>query len=184
MNHSMSSISDWPISNRSKKALISNGYLSIDDLKNLLLDDLKDLQGLGAKGVMEIREWCSNKYGVVFKARPKEKRKYLKNAKAAKQVVEHLVPETKDWGGQLRIADRLLEKYPLELLLKVPRNSKIYSLAWYNSDYGDKEIRKYMEKVVVEKGIDGNKEPLIFEEESVFDIEITKPKTLRDFMNL
>lgn len=180
----MSNISDWPISNKSKNALKANGYLTIDDLRHLLLDDLKGLRGLGSKGVTEIREWCSNKYGVVFKARPKEKRKYLKNAKAAKQVVEHLVPETKDWGGQLRIADKLLEKYPLGLLLKVPRNSKIYSLAWYNSDYGDKEIRKYMEKVVVEKEVERSKEPLVFEEKSVFDIETTKPKTLRDFINL
>lgn len=175
-------IKDWPISARTKNALIADFYYSIEDLQNLTLDELKKIPKLGDKGVAEIREWCRTKYGVVFKSAPKEKRKFLKNAKDAKQVVEHFLKEPKDWGKQLRIADQLLQKYSLELLLRVPPDDKIYSLAWYNSDYGDKKIRQYMNRVIEQ--VEEEKPEITFEEESVFDLEVKKAPSLKGFMKL
>ena len=179
-----SQVARWPISNKSKNCLVGAGYLDLDSLKSLTLDDLKGIKGLGSKSLTEIREWCSAKFGLVFKSRPKVKKKVIRNYKDSKKVVEHLVPETKDWGNQLRIADRLVEKYGVELLLKVPRDAKIYSLAWYATDYGDKRIRQYMEKEIIEDVSVETAKELVFEEKSVFDIEVQKPKTLKDFLGI
>jgi hypothetical protein len=179
-----SQVARWPISKKSKNCLVGAGYLDLDSIKPLTLDDLKEIKGLGAKSLAEIREWCSSKFGLVFKSRPKVKKKVIKNYKDSKKVVEHLVPETKDWGNQLRIADILIEKYGVELLLKVPRDAKIYSLAWYATDYGDKRIRQYMEKEIIEDVSVEKAKDLVFEEKSVFDIEVQKPKTLKDFLGI
>lgn len=177
-------VKNWPISNKSKNCLIIAGFCNLESLKSLTLDDLKEVKGLGAKSLSEIREWCSGKFGLMFKSRPKVKKKIIKNYKESKKVVEHLVPETKDWGNQLRIADRLVEKYGVELLLKVPRDAKIYSLAWYATDYGDRKIRQYMDKVIVENADVEKAQELVFEEVSVFEIEVQKSKTLRDFLGI
>lgn len=177
-------VKNWPISNKSKNCLIKNEYSSLESLKSITLEDLKEIKGLGSKSISEIREWCSSKFNLVFKPRPKQKRRLLKNYKDCKTVVEHLVPDTKDWGGQLRIADRLIEKYGLELLLRIPRDSKIYSLAWYATDYGDKKIRQYMDKVITDNPTMEKSQELIFEKESVFNIEVQKPRSLKDFLGL
>lgn len=177
-------IKNWPISNKSRNCLIGGGFLDLESLKTLTLDDLKEVKGLGPKSLTEIREWCSSKFGLVFKSRPKAKKKIIKNYKDAKLVVEHLVPDTKDWGNQIRIADRLIEKYGVELLLRVPKDAKIYSLAWYAADYGDKKIRQYMEKEIVENVNSEKAQELVFGKESVFEIEVQKPKTLKDFLGL
>lgn len=50
-------ISEFPISNRTKNVLIQNGFLSEKDLSDKFLEDLKSLEGMGAKGLVEIREY-------------------------------------------------------------------------------------------------------------------------------
>lgn len=170
----------WPISNRAKNALIKAGIENVSGFDNFFLDDLKNIDGLGATGIREVREWLSSKYGIVLKLKPKEKKKVLKNYKSSQEVVTHLLGKTSDWPRQLKIADSLIEKYGSELLLSVQPQAKVYSLLWYKSDYGDKYIRKFMlSKVVVET-------PEEKEEEAPCSLEIVEVKkpNLKSFLKL
>lgn len=173
-------VKDWPLSNRTINALIKNNITNIQDLEGKSLDEVTKINGLGAKGLVELREWCKSKFGISFKREKKEKKKVIKNYKEARAVVEHLVPNTKDWARQLKVADQLIEKYGLDVLLKVVPDPAIYSLVWYNSSYGDAKIRTFMSKKVVEEE---KKEEVKFEETSFFDIQVEKPKSIRDFLN-
>lgn len=172
-------ISSWPISKRTLTALEKNKILTLDDLPEYL-DDLKAIEGLGPKGVLEIREWALTKFKRKFKSRPKEKKKVLKNFKESREVLEHLIPGPKNWPKQLKLADQLVEKYTHELLMKVTPNPKVYSLVWYLAEYGDKYIRQFMIGKVIKE------EPKV--EEVVapceLNIQATKPKSLGDFMKL
>ncbi len=176
----MVEINKWPISKRTVTALEKQSILSLDDLPDFL-DDLKAIKGLGPNGVKEIREWVFQKFGLKFKTKPKVKKKILQDPKAAKEVVEHLLPPgPKNWGQQLKFADQLIQRYGKELLLKVDKNPKIYSLAWFLADYGADYIRKFMDKKVI-------LEPAKVEEPEVpceLNIEGNKPKSLRDFLKL
>lgn len=172
-------MTDWPISKRTKTVLEKAGYFKLEDLP-VYLDELKAVPGLGPTGVKEIREWCYQKFGLKFKTRPKEKKKVLKNFKDSRLVLEHLLPGPKNWAKQLKIADALVARYGVDLLLKVTPNPKVFSLAWFASDYGDKYIRQFMSATVV-------KEEKVIEEEvepCEFIPAVEKPKSLKDFLKL
>jgi hypothetical protein len=171
-------IDTWPISGRTISALRAANYLTLSDLPEFL-DDLKAIKGLGAKGLSEIREWCSTKFGRVFKSRPKEKKKVLDNYKASRKVVEHFLGKETNWPKQLKIADALIKKYSEEILLLVTPRQGVFSLAWYNTGYGDAYIRKYIPVKVVQK--EEEKEEV---DETPCDLEIqfVKKPSIKDLL--
>lgn len=180
-------IIDWPISNRVKSALLKQN-LDLEKLKELTLDDLKELEGLGSKGISEVRDYCYSKFGITFKRRKVEKKKKVEDFSAAKQVVEHFlsqqIKEKKfiEWSKQILAANKLLQKNPLSTLLSVKPNPKIYSLVWYLQDYGQKYINENLPvTIVVEEKLEKieeitNTEPL--------EMVQQKPKSLKDFLKL
>lgn len=170
-------ISSWPISQRTIKALKAANYLTLSDLPEFL-DDLKAIKGLGSKGVAEVREWCSTEFRRIFKAKPKPKKKVIENYQEAKQVVEHFLGKKTDWPKQLKIADLLIKKYTADILLLVTPLPKVYSLAWYNTDYGDAHIRKYIPVKVV-------KREEVKEEDNTpceLDIVVVKKPSIKDLL--
>lgn len=172
-------IDSWPISTRTKNALINSNIFSLSDLPEFL-DDLKEISGLGAQGVKEIREWCSAKFNRVFKNKPKPKKKVLQDYSGARKIVQHFLGSKTDWAKQLKIADALVAKYGVDTLLLVDPNPKVYSLVWYNTSYGDDYIRKYMPKKIVKK----EEEPVEEVDNSPCDLEIefVKKPSIRDFL--
>jgi hypothetical protein len=171
-------VKDWPLGARTINALLDAGYTNIDALDGKTIEDLLEIPGLGVKGLTELREWCKTKFKRVFKRRPKAK--VLKDFKSAREIVNHLVPKTKDWARQLKIAEQLIEKYGKDLLLRVKPNEKVWSLLWYNMECGDKYIRGFMAvtEVMVEK-----KEEVKFDDPPE-DFSTERTKSLKDFMQL
>ncbi|MBP6976454.1 DNA-directed RNA polymerase subunit alpha [Candidatus Dojkabacteria bacterium] len=59
-------VEDLPISKRSKTGLLSGGYKTLGDLRNVSVDDLLNLSGFGNKSLNEVVELL-NQYGVNIK---------------------------------------------------------------------------------------------------------------------
>jgi DNA-directed RNA polymerase subunit alpha len=59
-------IEDLPISKRSKTGLLSGGYKTLGDLKNVSVDDLLSLSGFGNKSLNEVVELL-NQYSINIK---------------------------------------------------------------------------------------------------------------------
>lgn len=179
-------ILDLPISNRVKNALIDSGIFDVETLKEKTLQEIKQTPRLGSSGLIELREFLYTKYKFVFKVEKKEKKKVLKDFSSSKKVVEHFISGTEiDWPRQLRIADALLKKYSLEFLLSIKPKEGIYSLFWYNSEYGDKYIGQNSPLFLVEEA----KEKPVKQNTETIDSEfvsrkIDKPKTLSDFLKI
>lgn len=172
-------ISNWPISLKSRSTLQKSGIKELWDLPEFL-DDLKAIKGLGPKGVSEIREWVFQKFKRTFKPRPKVKKKVIRNYKECRLVIDHFLPGPKNWGQQMKFADTLVEKYGLELLLKVTPNPKVFSLKWFISEWGDKYIRQFMSaRVIPDVPVE---EPEA--EPCEFVPSTSKPLGLKDFLKL
>ncbi|HNW23629.1 MAG TPA: DNA-directed RNA polymerase subunit alpha [Candidatus Dojkabacteria bacterium] len=60
-------VEDLPISKRSKTGLLSGGYKTLGDLRNVSVDDLLNLSGFGNKSLNEVVELLSQ-YGVNIKS--------------------------------------------------------------------------------------------------------------------
>ncbi len=60
-------VEDLPISKRSKTGLLSGGYKTLGDLRNVSVDDLLNLSGFGNKSLNEVVELL-NQYGVNIKS--------------------------------------------------------------------------------------------------------------------
>lgn len=173
-------IIDWPLSKRTINSLVSAGYKNIDDLKLLSLDKLKEIKGLGSKAILEIRDYCKLKFDIVFKSEPKKKKKVLSDYVLCKQIVEHFLSGKFNWANQLKVADQLLKKHGIELLLKVRPNKSAYSLVWYNTSYGEAYIKQFIPGEVQEQE---EKEEVKFEEVPIdFSVGIKKPLSLEDFL--
>lgn len=175
-------IKDLPISNRIKNRLIDSGFIEISQLFDLSLDKLKNIEGLGPTGIAEIREILYQKYKFVFIKEKKARKKVLTEPDSCKRVVEHFLgKENINWAKQLKIANQLLTKYSVDLLLKVDPKPNVYSLTWYNTDYGDVYISKYIPVTLI------SEEKPIKEKKEVLGIDFSprisnKPKTLSEFL--
>lgn len=173
-------INEWPVSKRLINLLVNNGIYSESDIPEFL-DDVEKLPGMGAKLLGELREWLFQKYSRKLPRRPKEKKKKLKDFQSSKDIVTYLIGNPEDWGRQLKMADRLVAKYGRDTLLSVTPNSKVYSLAWYLTDFGDKYIRKNLPVTVVKENKQIEKEEILDEAATFSD---SRPLTLKDFLKL
>lgn len=179
------SVSDFPLSKRIKTVLHDNNIFTIEDLKKLSLDQLKSLEGLGDKSLIELREYLYLSHKIVFKKEKKEKKKILKDFNGSKIVVEYFLKNTPNinWGTQLRFAEKLLAKYSLDFLISVPPPPNLYSLGYFMSDYGNKYLTDRMPaRLIVEK--EEPKESIIEEGEEYIPNDHSKPKHLRDFLGI
>ncbi len=175
-----SMVRDFPIPARVKNALIDAGWVTVDDLRQLSLDDLKVLDGVGAKGLTELREYVYGKYKIVFKKKPKPKK--TQDFKGAQAVVQHLLGNNvEDWGRQIRAADQLIKKYSVATLLLVKPKEKVYSLVWYLGEpYGHDYISRFIPGRVITEEKKEEEECAPVE----FKGEVGRPKTLKEFLNL
>lgn len=177
-------VRDLPLSVRTKNSLIDNGIVTVNELKNIYLEDLKDIDGLGQKGLLEIREFLYLKYKFCFKRRPKERK--IDNISDCKEVVTHLLGlNVKDWPRQIKCANQLLQLYSKEILLRVKSPPHIYSLVWFlNKDYGASYIKKFIPVTLIPETPDKQEVPK--EQESIDFIPRfnSKPRNLKDFLNV
>lgn len=177
-------ISDLPFSVRTKNSLIDNGIVTVNELKNIYLEDLKDIDGLGQKGLLEIREFLYLKYKFCFKRKPKVKK--IDDFSDCQEVVTHLLgSNTKDWPRQVKCAHQLLHSFSKEILLKVKPLPNVYSLVWYlNKDYGFSYIKKFIPVTIVKEV-----ETADVIQESTDKVDFvprfnSKPRNLKDFLNV
>jgi hypothetical protein len=183
-------ISEFPISNRTKNVLIQNGFISEEDLSSKFLEDLKSIEGMGDKGVMEIREYLYGKFGIVLKHKPKDKK--ISNPKEARSVILHFLSHSKNifWPKEMAAANKLLSFFDLKTLRSVVPNEKAYSLSYYLCQDGRKYIRTYLPSIkIVEQNLEENTEesieqPLeVLEEVQLnLDLSVKKPKSLKNFL--
>lgn len=179
-------ISQFPISNRTKNVLIQNGFLSEEDFSESFLEDLKSLEGMGEKSLMEIREYLYGKFGIVLKHKPKDKK--ISNPKESKSVVLHFLSHSKNifWPKEMAAANKLLSFYDLKTLRNVVPNEKAYTISYYLCQDGRRYIRKYLPSIKsVEQNVEEsvNKPAEVFEEVQLdLDLSVKKPKSLKDFL--
>lgn len=175
-------ISEFPISNRTKNVLIQNGFISEEDLSSKFLEDLKSLEGMGNKGLIEIREYLHGKFGIVLKHKPKDKK--ISNPKEARSVILHFLSHSKNifWPKEMAAANKLLSFFDLKTLRSVVPNEKAYSLSYYLCQDGRKYIRTYLPSI---KNVEENIEKPVEVLEEVqldLDLSVKKPKSLKDFL--
>lgn len=181
-------IDSWPISNRTKNILVKNN-LTLESISGLYLEDLKALKGLGSTGIIEIRDYLYSKHKIVFKSKPKEKKKKVEDHTAAKEVVGHLLAaidsKTIDWPRQILAANQLLKKNSLEVILSVKPKPGIYSIVWYLADYGQRYISENIPvKIVVDTTKQDNKIEEVYSPDEELELSIDRPKSLRDFLKI
>ncbi len=179
-------VKDFPLPHRIKSCLIDNGFIELDDIKTLSLDQLKDIDGLGQKGISELRDYLYSKYKIVIKRTAKEKKKRLDNSNDAKAVVIHLLGDNvNDWGRQLIAANQLIKLFGVNLLKLVKPNPSVYSLIWYLQPYGQDYIKKFIPVTIVEEKSESKESVEISTNDSIFvPVVSNKPKNIRDFLNV
>lgn len=181
-------VSQFPISNRTKKSLIDNGILSVDDLKKLTLDDLKNLDGIGNNALKEIREYMYVAFKIVFKPAKKEKKKKLENFNEARAVVDHFLKGNPNinWPLQLKKAEMLLKKFPVQFLLSVEPPPNIYSIGYFFNEFGNKYLTNKIPARIIKE--DPKPDPTLSEQElegaEYVPNDHTKPKNLKDFLGI
>lgn len=181
-------VSDFPISNRTKNAFIAEGYYSEEDFRDKFVEDLKEVDGVGAKGIIEIRDYLKDKFNITFKHKPKPKK--INNPKECGSIVKHLLGHKSfiAWPKEMLTAKALLTKYGYDILLKVAPNYKASSLSFYLCEDGQKYIRHYLpsieqnppissvqtiEEVALEQIEEVKLDPSIF---------VSAPKSIKDFL--
>ena len=152
-------VEDFPLSNRTKNVLVSSGFSSESDFEGKFLEDIRSLKGLGEKGLLEIREYLYTKFRIVLKPKPKDKR--VKDAKQAKSVINHLVGSYKKiiWAKEMLAANRLIDMYSYDVLMKVKPPKNVWSLTYYFTFEGKNLIRQFLPTISVEKVGVEEKEP-------------------------
>jgi hypothetical protein len=179
-------ISEFPISNRTKNVLIQNGFISEEDLSSKFLEDLKSLEGMGDKGLIEIREYLHGKFGIVLKHKPKGKK--ISNPKEARSVILHFLSHSKNifWPKEMAAANKLLSFFDLKTLRSVVPNEKAYSISYYLCQDGRKYIRTYLPSIkIVEQNLEENIEESLEVLEEVqldLDLSVKKPKSLKSLL--
>lgn len=183
-------VSDFPISNRTKNSFIGAGYYSEEDFKDKFVEDLKSIDGIGAKGITEIRDYLKDKFNITFKHKPKPKK--IENPKECGSLVKHLLGHKTyiAWPKEMLTAKALIAKYGYDVLSKVTPNYKASSLSFYLCEDGQKYIRKYLPTVVenvndssVQLVAEVGKEPEQIEEiELDPSIFAARPKSIKDFL--
>jgi hypothetical protein len=173
-------INEWPVSNRLINILVNNGIYKESDIPEYL-EDVQQIPGMGPKTLCELREWLYQKYSRKLTKKPQVKKKKVKDFQSSREVVSHLIGNPEDWGRQIKMADSLVAKYGRETLLKMEPNPKVYSLAWYLTDFGDKYIRKNLPVTVVKEETKVEEIEILEEPASFSD---SRPLTLKDFLKL
>lgn len=178
-------VSEFPVSNRTKNAFIAAGFVSEEDFKNKSLDEIKDVEGVGAKAVVEIREYLHDKFGIVLKR--KEKPKKVTNYKESRSIVDHFLKHRKfiNWASEIIMAQRLINEYTFDKLINTTPNYKASSLSFYLCADGKKYIQQYLPAISVElkkDSVETSEEEI---EEVKLDPDLLKyraPKSIRDFL--
>jgi hypothetical protein len=177
-------ISEFPISNRTKNVLLQNGFLSEVDFNGKFLEDIKSLEGMGSKGVMEIREYLHGKFGLILKLKPKPKK--ISNPKEARILILHFIGKRDKifWPKEMLAANKLLALFDLNTLLSVVPNEKASTLLFYLCEEGRKYIRTYLPSVEIKQEQKQEKSEDIFVQDVQLDLELSvkKPKSLKDFL--
>lgn len=176
-------ISDFPISTRTKNALISQGYFSEEDFKNIFIEDLKDIKGFGNKSIVEIREYLNSKFGIVLKHKPKPKR--LTDHQDCVKIVKHFLSHRKfiSWPKELVTANNLLAKYGLETLLSVKPNYRASTLSFFFVADGEQYIKRFLPSIEEEEEVKVEAEEIPTQEVALNqNIFIKKPKSISDFL--
>lgn len=179
-------VQDFPISNRTKNACIAAGFLSEIDFEGKTVEQLKEIDGLGTKGVVELRDYLKCKFNIVFKHA--EKPKKIKDAKGCRDLVNHFLGHKKfiKWGNELLMAQRLLNQFGLKTLLNVKPNYKVSSLSFYFVEDGQKYIKQFLPSISIEEPKVSVSQEDVPQEEVKLDLDLLKykkPKSIQDFIN-
>ena len=137
---------------------------------------------MGAKGLVEIREYLHGKFGIVLKHKPKPKK--VSNPKDARSVVLHFLGHRPNifWPKEMLTANKLLAIFDLKTLQNVVPSEKAYSLLYYLCEDGRKYIRTYLPSIKnVEESIEKPVE-VLEEVQLDLDLSVKKPKSLKDFL--
>lgn len=177
-------VKDFPISIRVKNALEKSGIKSSDDFRNKTLEDLKCIDGIGARSILELREYLYSKFNIVLK--PKVKASKIKNANQCKSIILKFLGHSKniEWGKEMKNASKLLEYYPFEVMMSITLYFKISSLAFFFTDQGKKTIKKFLPTISLTKQSVKQQEESFPLEEVELEINDRKPISIRDFMKL
>ena len=177
-------VSEFPISNRTKNILLKNGFTSEIDFSGKFIEDIKSLEGMGSKGVMEIREYLHGKFGLILKLKPKEKK--ISNPKEARILIFHFLGKRENifWPKEMMAANKLLALFDLKTLLSVVPNKKVSTLLFYLCEEGRKYIRAYLPSVEIKQEQKQEKSEDIFVQDVQLDLELSvkKPKSIKDFL--
>lgn len=175
------SVESLPIPTLTKNRLIESGFLFVDDFKEKFAEDIKEINGIGDKGFLELKE-ALFKYKIKLKRRPKEK--ILKDQEQSKKIVSKFLEHNKfiRWGAELKMAQKLLDLYGKDIFLVEPfKFTK--SLNYYLSKNGEEYIVKFLPKTI-SKTVDKKEYE---KEEDSFDQDVelvdfgNKPRTLGSF---
>lgn len=174
-------IDTWPLSSRLKNSLKDAGYMTLDSLKEISLDDLKNIDGLGSKSISELRDYVYNKYKVVFKKKPKPKK--LDNSMLCQQLVKHFLGgKPIKWPLEMLKANQLLKERSLEEWLKIPPFEKLYSLGFFFHHLGKKYVSDHTPKKLVVEERKVEEVSNVTSEE--YEKKSSAPITLKDFMKI
>jgi hypothetical protein len=175
-------ISAFPISNRTKNILLNNGFLTEKDLEGKFLEDIKSLEGMGAKGLVEIRDYLYGKFGILLKNKPKPKK--ISNPKEARSVILHFIGNQNNiyWPKEMMNANKLLALFDYKILLTVVPNDKVRTLAYYLCEDGRKYIRMYLPSIKIESKKEEESPEITEDVQLNLDFSSKKPKSIKDFL--
>lgn len=160
--------------------LIAAGFRSEEDFIDKNEEEIKAC-GVGPKGLYDLKTFLKYEFKIKIEKAPKKK--VLDNSGDCKKLVEHFLSKDISWPRELRSANDLLKRYPLEFLLKIPPPPKIYSLGYFFQDFGVKYLQDNAPvKLVREEKVEEVVEEVAPKEYTQLDR--SKPKGLKDFLGL
>ncbi len=174
-------INHFEIPKITQNRLIQAGFRTEQDFLDKNEEEIKAC-GVGEKGLYDLKLFLKHEFKIKIKKAPKKK--ILDNNVDCKKVIDHFLTGDINWGKELRSANDLLKKYPVDFLLRIPPPPRIYSLGYFFQDFGEEWIKKNAPVVLV-------REEKISEEKVVEQVAPReystvehKPKSLKDFLGL
>lgn len=188
-------VEDFTISTKAKNLLLKNRFKTLDDFKNITLEDLSKIDGLGQKSIYEITSYLlyTHKIKVTKKAKPKDPLFKLKQSIVEKLIKPELLnnydPAIKKevWRKNIPLAAKLLAVYPEEEFWNnFDLGFKLNSLFFLLSENGKPKIS---EKYSVWKMKDNFQETKaetyeLSESKTGEDVIVERVPSLKDFLNL
>lgn len=177
-------VTDWEISQRTKKLLLSANINTLDDLLLKTKEDLLSIGGFGKSALDEVSDYLY--FNFKQKLKKKEKQKKVDNYSDCKEIIEHLLG-TKgfSWPREILAAKKLLDRYKKSVILNIQPPNNIKSIAWLLGEWGESYIAKNRSDLtLVKQDTAEEKIELLKEEADNYKplLDGYKPQRLKDFL--